>query len=234
MRRAAVAEHLQVVGQRFDRQAVGLDAFGQQVVLLDAPPAGGDLHAAEQQVERHGLAVRRRVRIERPLAARVAVHEAPVGAVLALRPGAELALHLRGNLVDPPPEPFRGELERLVVVQPRHTVHRLRARHRCAPGGKLPPVAFGDRREDRLEDALLQIHQVVLAVDEGHLHVERHVLVQVARGVVFFGPVSVTDLEHPLQAGRDHRLLVELRRLRQKHLAFEVAHGEQAGAALGA
>jgi hypothetical protein len=71
-----------------------------------------------------------------------------------------------------------------------------------------------------------------VVVDEPELDVERHVLGQVADGVVGLGPEGraglVDPLEHP-----DHDLLVELRALRQVGRPAEVVEREDVRAALG-
>ncbi len=90
------------------------------------------------------------------------------------------------------------------------------------------------RREHGGEDAGLEVHEVLLALDPGHLHVERDELVDVPGRVVLLRAVGGTDLEDPLEARGDHRLLVQLRRLGQVHLPVEVVHREEARAALGA
>ena len=71
-----------------------------------------------------------------------------------------------------------------------------------------------------------------MVVDEAELDVERHVLGEVAHGVVRFGAEHRADLVHALEHA-DHHLLVELRALREVAGPAEVVDAEHVGAGLG-
>jgi hypothetical protein len=74
--------------------------------------------------------------------------------------------------------------------------HLLIRRHRGLPQSQLRGAVPLHPPEDRLEDPHLQVHQLPLPVDPGHLHVQRHVLVRVLRGLVLLRAVGAADLEH--------------------------------------
>ena len=71
-----------------------------------------------------------------------------------------------------------------------------------------------------------------VVVDEAELDVERHVLGEVADGVVRFGAEHRADLVDALEHA-DHHLLVELRALREVAGPAEVVDAEHVGAGLG-
>ena len=72
---------------------------------------------------------------------------------------------------------------------------------------------------------------VAVVVDEAHLDVERHVLGEVADGVVRLGAEHRPGLVHPLEHP-DHDLLVQLRALSEVRAPAEVVEPEHVGAAL--
>ena len=71
-----------------------------------------------------------------------------------------------------------------------------------------------------------------MVADEPELGVERHVLREMPSGLVRLGAEHGPDLVDPLEDA-DHRLLEELRALREERLAPEVVDGEHVRAALG-
>jgi hypothetical protein len=75
-------------------------------------------------------------------------------------------------------------------------------------------------------------HHVVVVGDEPEFGVERDVLAEMARRVVRLGAEDRSRLVDALEDA-DHRLLVELRALRQIRGSTEVVDGEDVGAALG-
>src|SRR5688500_16997172 len=84
----------------------------------------------------------------------------------------------------------------------------------------------------RADRRLEQRHHITVVVDETHLRVERHVLVQVARSVVWLRAEYRAHLENALEDPDEH-LLVELRTLREVRRLTEVIEAETVRAALG-
>jgi uncharacterized membrane protein YbhN (UPF0104 family) len=231
VRRAPVAEAVQVVPHRLRAQALLRRLAHQDVVAVLALRARGDLDATPQQVEtaRQLLLSGRAHVIEGPNGRGVLRHEHE------LVPGA--LGHARGD----------GPLPGRVQVRPlaRGAEELMRVRHgdpreRDARDGHLGPEVLPDRRavlrRDRAQDVrqhpLLEVHDVLDAGDPGEFGVHAGELGRVPRGERRLGAEHRADLENPVNAGRDGHLLVELRRLRQEGAAAEVAELEHLGAGL--
>ena len=153
------------------------------------------------------------VRVERPLRHRVALDEEELRTVLGRRPLAEPSL-VGGCQVGLAHDALaRRRLDeplRVVEVDARDLVgnaRKLETEQRNRAGGAL--LDGGDHaREHGAQHDL----DVAVVADEAELDVERHVLGEVAGGVVRLGaehrPGLVDALEHA-----DHHLLVQLRAL---------------------
>ena len=202
---------------------------------MDALAAGGDLHAAEEQVEREcvvrvlrvvhgveGALFRGIVRDEREVRPRVLPDH--LGDFLLL-----LRLQVVG-VADAIAVPLRRALLGLPERQGRNAG---RVRQLDAEQRQLLGVLRGKQAEHRLQQRRLHLHDVRKAVDEPHLEVQGGVFVQVPGRGVLFRAEDRADLEHAV-VDADHGLLVELRRLRQVRPAAEVVELEDVRAALGA
>ena len=77
-----------------------------------------------------------------------------------------------------------------------------------------------DERKRKRQHGSFQLHQLGKVFDKPHFQVDARILVDVARGVVLFRTEHGRDLVDALQ-NADHRLLVELRTLRQKRRRSE-------------
>src|SRR5688572_22592798 len=84
----------------------------------------------------------------------------------------------------------------------------------------------------RADRGLEQRHHIPVVANETDLRVERHVLVQVARGVVWLRAEYRAHLENALEDPDEH-LLVELGALREVCRLTEVVEAETVRAALG-
>ena len=97
---------------------------------------------------------------------------------------------------------------------------------------ELARPLFLHRTDHAGDDVAQHGHDAEVVVDEAELDVERHVLGEVAHGVVRFGAEHRTDLVDALEHA-DHHLLVELRALREVARPAEVVDAEHVGAGLG-
>ncbi len=85
--------------------------------------------------------------------------------------------------------------------------------------------------DDIVQQRCLQSHHILLTFDEAHLHIERDILVQMARSIVLLRTISRRNLEDAL-VDTDTNLLVELRRLSQIDLLAKIVHLEDIGTTL--
>ncbi len=237
MRRGAVAEAVQVAGERPGVHALLPGLGDQPLVAVLALGAGGDLHALPQQVEGlgDGRVVLRPQVVEGPDGGREAgdEHELVPGLLGDQRAQRPLALGVE-VVLDALPVPAGGAEPGLGVGHGDAREGQLRDDDPGAEvfGDRLT-VAFGHGGEHPVQHPLLEGHHVLDAVDPGDLDVDAGELGGVPRGERRLGPEHRPDLEDPVDAARDGHLLVELRRLGEVGGAPEVPDLEHLGPGLG-
>jgi len=232
----AVLERLKV---GLERLQVSVPAAGRavQVVLVQVQPlpAGHQLGAAEEQVERVGVTRVGRVRmgVERPLAHRVAHNEQEIGTVLCLRPLAQPAFVL-GRKVRLAAAVLAPLLQDKLLRVGEVDRGKLR---RCNGQPGLQQRQLG--RVVRLQvgqDAAYHLrehgHDIPVVLDESQLDVQADIFVDVPDRVVRLCTEDWSHFEDPLEHAH-HDLLVELRALREIGLSLEVLDAEHVRAPFG-
>ena len=236
MRRAAVLEELGVELHVLI-QALLLRLCAELLITVLALRAGGDLHAAPDQVIalRHAVLVAHVV--ERALLRAVIGHEEELVAVLLLHPverqvlglGGQVALLLLRHLVAELLLEFRVQVGQLDL---RERQRRDLQRH---AEDLLQLLAIGLLHlAQRVGQQLgLQRHHVLIALDEAELQVKAGELGGVLAGEALLRAEDRADLEDALKAGGHGHLLVELRALCKVGVAVEVLDLEHVRAGLG-
>mgnify|MGYP007054560256 CR=1 FL=1 len=239
------AEPLQVV-----LHVGGVDAEAAHVLLehlgvVDALAARDDLLAADEHVERVGVA---RVvgvghGVEGARGRGVLVEDEVVGAVLLPHELAQAHLVARVQVL------VLGQ-RGAVLAQPAGLVEHADALREADDGGPVQPdevlagelvldggdlarVALVQAAEDLLDDRVDDLEHLVVVLLDGHLQVEPRVLGQVAVGVGVLGAEDGADLVDAAEVRRDGHLLGQLGALGEEGGAAEVVDLEDAGAGLG-
>src|SRR5258708_12170822 len=75
-------------------------------------------------------------------------------------------------------------------------------------------ILFAERFQDTGDHVTQQSHHGKVVLDKAKFNIQAHILIDVARGVVWLGTKDRTDLEDALEDSH-HDLLVKLRTLRQ-------------------
>src|SRR5690625_1464597 len=230
--RHAVPEGFQVAAKFGWIQLATFELTQQDLVLMNALPARGDLHAAEQQVDAACESIVCGVGVEGSGGLRIVGDEHEVAAELLARPAAQQPLGLRVEVLAAARVPV-VLLHQLACLEQGDAGYR----HRDIGQGsteqlELTRAPFPDAFDHRLYGLLLQPEHFLYTLDEAHLHVEREVLGEVAGGVGFLCPVDGSDFEDPFEDG-EHHLLVELWRLGEVGALAVELQLELVGAALG-
>ena len=236
---AAVGRHPVLEGRRGSTRTARGPRRGwraRRIVRVAVQPlaAGDKLQPPEEQVEAGREARSRRVGmgVERPLAHRVAGTKRK-SEPCTRRPLAQPAL-VAGARSGSPAEILAGL--RVIIACASGEVDRRDLLRDHRQGQAQQPSAAPPRSRDRREHPGDGVRSTAMTVRwfsmKPRLCVERDVLVEVAGGVVRLGAEHRADLEDALEDA-DHRLLVELRALRQVGGLAEVVEGEDVRAALG-
>ena len=198
--------------------------------LVDTLSAGGDLEASHEEIETEGQTRVLGVvhRIESAVLAREMRYKDEVRIVLVFRILANCPFFLRSQVI------FAAVVSLAEVVLKEDLMHfaefpcgYLLGQYgvdRIEELELVGTIAFYDG-DDMTEQSRLKGHDILLAFDEAHLHIEGDVLIEVAGGGMFLCAVSGCDLEDAL-IDADADLFVELRALREIDLLAEIIHLE--------
>ena len=215
MRRHAVLERVEVEAEVIRVHTAFDHLVAILLLLVDTLTAGGDLQAAHQQVEtqRERRVFRIIHSIERTVLAREVGYEHKVRTVCFKCILADSALLFRREIILAAVVGFAQlilpkDFVHLTQFPRRHLVRQYR---QCsAEQVQLVGALLAHRLDDMLQQACLKLHHILLTLDKAHLHIQRDILVQVARGIVLLGAISRGDLKHTLIHSYAD-LLVELR-----------------------
>ena len=219
---------------------LGVHLAGRQLVhllliIVDTLTAGGNLQAAEQQVERQRqLRVLRIVlRVERALCGREVGYEYEIRVVLLLCPLAQQHFFVRVEVVTVlglMTELLLHDLLGLVEADGRDL---LDLRNLGIQHSEFLSAVLLNVSHNGLQHAGLHCHYIVHGINVGHLEVQTHILVQMTGGIVTLCTVNRADLVYTAECTGEV-LLVELRGLCQISRSAKVIQLEQVCAALSA